>query len=340
MSEDYLNEWNVLSEEYKTLEESNARYLKQLGEITALQHVCLKGVAHQRYGITSLQNILKNLDETDEKIEELRNAMRKREAELESIEQTLPKKTGVYLRLVLGNIDISFLDKEEMFRYKDDYEKFKLIIHVAAFIAVCLLYYYPHRPLELLYISFLIWYYCTITVRESILKANGSRIKGWWRLHHVISTVVSAILLIWPDNEVWWQFRKQFVWYNIYTCFITYLQFKYQRSVLYKLKALGVRHNMDITVEGFPSWMWRELAFLLPFLFVGYIFQLVNSIVLYQLSYHPQASWQVYITSLTFMVLFIGNFATTMMVVTNKIKPGTMFGYRHIIKGIITKKKL
>jgi hypothetical protein len=62
----------------------------------------------------------------------------------------------------------------------------------------------------------LVWYYCTLTIRESILKVNGSRIKGWWRLHHFISTVVSGVLLIWPNTGAWYEFRDQFMWFNVY----------------------------------------------------------------------------------------------------------------------------
>lgn len=66
--------------------------------------------------------------------------------------------------------------------------------------------YFPH-PLR---------YYCTLTIRESILKVNGSRIKGWWRLHHFISTVCAAVLLIWPQGETWQLFRTQFMYFNVY----------------------------------------------------------------------------------------------------------------------------
>lgn len=59
-------------------------------------------------------------------------------------------------------------------------------------------------------------YYCTLTIRESILKVNGSRIKGWWRLHHFISTVCAAVLLIWPQGESWQLFRTQFMYFNVY----------------------------------------------------------------------------------------------------------------------------
>ncbi|VDP96199.1 unnamed protein product, partial [Trichobilharzia regenti] len=43
----------------------------------------------------------------------------------------------------------------------------------------------------------LVWYYCTLTIRERILIANGSRIKGWWNISHFMSTVNSGIMLIW-----------------------------------------------------------------------------------------------------------------------------------------------
>ena len=75
--------------------------------------------------------------------------------------------------------------------------------------------------------------------------------------------------------------------------FVQFLQFRYQQGCLYRLKALGERHDMDITIEGFHSWMWRGLSFLLPFLFVGYFFELYNAYALYKLMAHPESEWQV-----------------------------------------------
>jgi len=69
----------------------------------------------------------------------------------------------------------------------------------------------------------LVWYYCTLTIRESILKVNGSRVKGWWRTHHFISTALSGVLLIWPDNDVYYDFRSQFMWFNVYISKSLYL---------------------------------------------------------------------------------------------------------------------
>lgn len=75
---------------------------------------------------------------------------------------------------------------------------------------------------------------------------------------------------------------------------VQYLQFGYQKGLLYRLKALGERHNMDITIEGFHSWMWRGLSFLLPFLFLGYAFQAYNAWTLHKLTMDPpNAPWHV-----------------------------------------------
>lgn len=184
------------------------------------------------------------------------------------------------------------------------------------------------RVLELSFIFLLVWYYCTLTIRESILKVNGSRIKGWWRAHHFISTVCAGVLLIWPQGEPWQLFRNQFMYFNAYISMVQFLQFRYQRGVLYRLKALGERHDMDITIEGFHSWMWRGLTFLLPFLFVGYVFQAYNSYALWKLSSHPDAPWQVLCLSILFCVLFVGNTLTTLWIIPEKIMSRVSEHYR------------
>lgn len=184
------------------------------------------------------------------------------------------------------------------------------------------------RALELAFIFLLVWYYCTLTIRESILKVNGSRIKGWWRVHHFISTVCAGVLLIWPQGEPWQLFRNQFMYFNTYISMVQYLQFRYQRGVLYRLKALGERHGMDITIEGFHSWMWRGLSFLLPFLFCGYIFQAYNAYILYKISSHADATWQVSVLSLLFFLLFVGNTVTTLLVIPEKIRERVKEQYR------------
>lgn len=110
---------------------------------------------------------------------------------------------------------------------------------------------------------------------------------------------------------------------------VQYLQFGYQKGLLYRLKALGERHNMDITIEGFHSWMWRGLSFLLPFLFIGYAFQAYNAWTLFKLAYYPpDAPWHVSVMCGLFLLLFVGNTATTLWVVPEKIRERSKERYR------------
>ncbi|KIH69315.1 hypothetical protein ANCDUO_00343, partial [Ancylostoma duodenale] len=50
-----------------------------------------------------------------------------------------------------------------------------------------------------------------------------------------------------------------------------YKQTQYQSGCLRRLHSLGQGHIMDITVEGFTSFMFKGLTFLLPFLVAAYV---------------------------------------------------------------------
>lgn len=39
--------------------------------------------------------------------------MMRRKGDLAEIEQALPKKNGLYLRIILGNVNVSILNKDE-----------------------------------------------------------------------------------------------------------------------------------------------------------------------------------------------------------------------------------
>ncbi|KAK0174401.1 hypothetical protein PV327_010176 [Microctonus hyperodae] len=322
MDADYescLKDWNDLMQDFKGLEIINREYLAKLAEITELQVKCLNGISHQRYRMGIISKSLKKINASELR-QKLNKDMQKRNDQLHEMEQSLPKSNGTYLSIILGSVNVSILNKNDKFKYKDEYEKFKLILSVIGFVLSVVNLFTNIRTLELSFMFLLVWYYCTLTIRESILKVNGSRIKGWWRFHHFLSTTVSGVLLVWPNNEPWYIFRGQFMWFNVYISFVQYLQFRYQHGVLYRLKALGERHNMDITIEGFHSWMWRGLSFLFPFLFIGYFFQLYNAYTLYCLISHPDATWHVHVLSIMFLVLFLGNTITTILVIPQKRK--------------------
>ncbi|XP_039987033.1 ion channel TACAN-like isoform X3 [Xiphias gladius] len=208
------------------------------------------------------------------------------------------------------------------FAYKDEYEKFKLCSTVILLLFSFICYFFAnYRFFDAILNFLLVWYYCTLTIRESILITNGSRIKGWWVFHHYISAFLSGVMLTWPDGSLYKIFRNQFLAYSLYQSFVQCLQCYYQSGCLYRLRALGERHNMDVTVEGFQSWMWKGLTFLLPFLFFGHFWQLFNGLSLFRMAQLPDfKEWQVLMCGLCFLILFMGNFFTTVAVVRQKFK--------------------
>jgi len=318
-----IKDFEDLSDEFRNLAACHKDYVAKLEELGKLQARCMKELTHQRYRLGVMRKTMRKYENNTEFQDQIKDVDKKithRKVQLQEMEEALPKKNGLYLRIILGNVNVSILNKDDKFRYKDDYEKFKFVINgIALFISTANIF-INSRVLDLLFMFLLVWYYCTLTIRESILKVNGSRVKGWWLTHHFISTVLSGVLLIWPNNAAYYVFRPNFMWFNVYISLVQFLQFRYQRGCLYRLRALGERHNMDITIEGFHSWMWRGLSFLLPFLFIGYGYQLYLAYILYQLSYHPDATWQVPVLCLLFFIVFFGNTLTTSMVIPQKLR--------------------
>jgi hypothetical protein len=46
-------------------------------------------------------------------VEELDKEMTRRKVQLYEMEEALPKKNGLYLRIILGNVNVSILNKDE-----------------------------------------------------------------------------------------------------------------------------------------------------------------------------------------------------------------------------------
>nr|XP_009684170.1 PREDICTED: transmembrane protein 120A isoform X1 [Struthio camelus australis] len=274
-------------------------YKQKLEELTKLQDGISSSIARQKKRLKELSLSLKKCKahvspEQEESIQETQSLIKERQNVFFEMEAYLPKKNGLYLSLVLGNVNVTLLSKQAKFAYKDEYEKFKLyltiILLIVSFSCRFLL---NSRVTDAVFNFLLVWYYCTLTIRESILINNGSKIKGWWVFHHYVSTFLSGVMLTWPDGLMYQMFRNQFLSFSMYQSFVQFLQYYYQSGCLYRLRALGERHNMDLTVEGFQSWMWRGLTFLLPFLFFGQFWQLYNAITLFRLMQHPDCKeWQ------------------------------------------------
>ncbi|XP_073169590.1 transmembrane protein 120B isoform X3 [Lepidochelys kempii] len=305
--ERYQREWRELEEEFQQLQETHKVYRQKLEELNNLQAACSSSIRKQKRKLKDLKYSLqrckhKSSPEESDLIQQINTQIKDRQNIFFDMEAYLPKRNG--------------------FAYKDEYEKFKLYLTIILLLgAVACRFILHYRVTDEVFNFLLVWYYCTLTIRESILINNGSRIKGWWVSHHYVSTFLSGVMLTWPDGLMYQMFRNQFLAFSIFQSCVQFLQYYYQSGCLYRLCALGKRNHLDLTVEGFQSWMWRGLTFLLPFLFFGHFWQLYNAITLFELSRHTECKeWQVFVLALTFLLLFLGNFLTTLKVVHTKLQ--------------------
>ncbi|XP_047618802.1 transmembrane protein 120B isoform X1 [Phacochoerus africanus] len=292
-------EWHELEGEFQELQETHRIYKQKLEELTAFQTLCSSSINKQKTRLKDLKHTLQRYKrhasrEEAELVQQLGANIKERQNVFFDMEAYLPKKNGLYLNLVLGNVNVTLLSKQAKFAYKDEYEKFKLYLTIILLLgAVACRFVLHYRVTDEIFNFLLVWYYCTLTIRESILISNGSRIKGWWVSHHYVSTFLSGVMLTWPNGLIYQKFRNQFLAFSIFQSCVQFLQYYYQRGCLYRLRALGERNHLDLTVEGFQSWMWRGLTFLLPFLFCGHFWQLYNAVTLFELSSHEECKeWQ------------------------------------------------
>ncbi|GFU45107.1 transmembrane protein 120 homolog [Nephila pilipes] len=318
------DEWEALDVEFKDLEIYLKQFSKTVDELNKSQNQCTKSIAHQWYRLNQIAEALDactaETKEEKELIASIKLDIESRKCQLEDIQSVLPCDNGLYLQIILGSVNVTIMNKEDSMKYKEEYERFKLTVTVIILILSAQSIIFSYRALDAILHFLLVWYYCTLTIRESILVVNGSRIKGWWRINHFITTIQAGVIIVWPDGLMYDLFRKQFTLYTCYTSILQFLQFNYQQGCLYRLRALGERHKMDITIEGFHSWMWRGLSFLLPFLYIGYIFQLYNAYTLYNLSKDEKCvEWQVFCSAVIFFMLFVGNTFTTSRVLHQKL---------------------
>uniref|UniRef100_H0Z2J1 Transmembrane protein 120A n=1 Tax=Taeniopygia guttata TaxID=59729 RepID=H0Z2J1_TAEGU len=249
-----LREWEELQDGYQRIQDNHRLYKQKLEELTKLQDGISSSIARQKKRLKELSLSLRKCKaqatpEQKTSIQETQSLIKERQNVFFEMEAYLPKKNGLYLSLVLGNVNVTLLSKQAKFAYKDEYEKFKLyltiILLIVSFSCRFLL---NSRVTDAVFNFLLVWYYCTLTIRESILINNGSKIKGWWVFHHYISTFLSGVMLTWPDGLMYQMFRNQFLSFSMYQSFVQFLQYYYQSGCLYRLRALGERHNMDLTV--------------------------------------------------------------------------------------------
>jgi len=243
-------------------------------------------------------------------------------------------ETGsLFVRLILGQVNVKQFRSEERLRLKEEYQKFKRRTDplFLSFVIVQLFVLRNNRAIEILFQIWLLYYYVTLALRENILKVNGSNIKQWWIYHHYISIAISLTILTWSTESITYaHFLSQFLYFSLFQGCVQILQNKYQTSKLYKMIAMGKADTMDVTGEGLltlektSSWLSLSpsINVLLPFLLFVQAFQIYNGITCLHLGYShfEDVEWEVFACGILFLALGIGNLIATLDTYMQKYK--------------------
>ncbi|TTK47659.1 Adhesion G-protein coupled receptor G2 [Bagarius yarrelli] len=130
-----LQEWKDLEKDYQQVQEIHRLYKQKLEDVSKLQNSCLSSIQRQK---KRLEQLLASLEECKQNgsledisiINGIQNSIKERPNVFFEMEAFLPQKNGLYLSLVLGNVNVTLLNKQAKFSYKDEYEKFKLYLTI------------------------------------------------------------------------------------------------------------------------------------------------------------------------------------------------------------------
>lgn len=231
-----------------------------------------------------------------------------------------PSEARFLLRALLGQVNVRLPHQSDRYKYKDEYESFKLQ-STYVIIAACVLVLYmggAYRSLEKIFHFILVNYYFVISVREHVLIQNGSNIRRWWRAHHYLAILLSAVMLTWPTGDSYSKFNPQFMWFSLTLALVQLMQHRYQSKLLYKQRALSKTATMTTTTD-LPT--GNSLFQIIGALLCLYVFQLYNSYSLYSIwnDATGKQEWQVATCGLIFFILSGGNIITTIQVVQKKL---------------------
>nr|XP_055178126.1 transmembrane protein 120B isoform X2 [Nyctereutes procyonoides] len=185
-------EWHELEGEFQELQETHRIYRQKLEELTSLQTLCSGSINKQKTRLKDLKHTLQRYKnhasrEEAELIQQMSANIKERQNIFFDMEAYLPKKNGLYLNLVLGNVNVTLLSNQAKFAYKDEYEKFKLYLTIILLLGAVACRFVLHY-----------------------------RIKGWWVSHHYVSTFLSGVMLTWPNGLIYQKFRNQFLAFSIF----------------------------------------------------------------------------------------------------------------------------
>ncbi|KAA8491451.1 Transmembrane protein [Porphyridium purpureum] len=240
---------------------------------------------------------------------------------LTDLDTLMPTDGGTFVRAYLGNLNLRFMRHKERMRFKQGYELFKqhMAPLIIAFCVACL-YFHNNRWLHMLFQLFLAYYYVNLSLRENILRHNGSNIKEWWIVHHYVSMIDAVVLVTWPNSPSYAQFATKLHLFGLYMGVVQIFQTRYQLARLYTLRSLGKASEMDVSNSDSTQVHYtRSMAILVPIILVGQMFQLYIAVTLFILYARYRGEYQILMCGFCFSVMFLGNFSSTVLTMLEKM---------------------
>ena len=274
---------------------------------------------------------------------------------LAEVDNIRPSTGSYFVRAFLGQVNVKASSAHDRLKLRDEYNKFKDRTNIG-FIVFPLVWVFTHLYLRhvwrythwihVLTHVWLLYYYVSLSLRENILRVNGSNIRPWWITHHYVSSVMSITVLTWPtDSASWESFTPQLTAYFLYQGLVQVCQARYQKARHYARRAMGKANAMDVAHTETLTEFHAGLYVIVVLVVVAHIWQVVQGVAMFQLLSvivrEDGASWwdwreevQCVVLGVMFVALGLMNFVELVQTLwikweTQKSKPAALGGGVH-----------
>eukprot|EP00042_Codosiga_hollandica_P041019 m.362053 g.362053 ORF g.362053 m.362053 type:complete len:333 (-) comp56012_c0_seq1:130-1128(-) len=314
---DVEKDWAAATKNFAALEANHKQFLEIRTKTFQLEADNKAAMSKAKKEMKTIAEDLKASTLSADAKSEIVREMSERGKTLSSMGKLYPAPLSVLLTAILGSVNVTVPVKDDRFKYKVEYEAYKLRMTFVIIVNALLCMIFQIKFLDSIFQAVLVWFYMTITLREHVLIVNGSKIMHWWLVHHYLAILLSCIILTWPDTESYHTFRTKFMAFSLFLAAVQIFQFKYQSGILYKKRALGQSETMETTTDvATPSLFYWILLCLL----VLYVAQLsiAGFLIKHYWDAEGDTEWQVLSAGLIFLTHGIGNLQGLVKVLIGK----------------------
>jgi hypothetical protein len=207
--QDIHNILEQLTTELHQLENETENLREMEIKITQKELECLKKLADldSRAKRVETQVIQANADGKPQRRKSILNLLSSRETpsmllslqrRLTLLKSSLPRNPPLLLRLALGTPTPTIIRPHTArLAYKQSYEAFK--VQASVIQGVCALInvlFFDNKVVDGVFLLLTLFYYSNMTIRELVLRVNGSRVRSWWIMHHVLTVILIGVVLV------------------------------------------------------------------------------------------------------------------------------------------------